>query len=356
MRRPNPLIVAVLLLALSLCGCLDSEEEGRPPTATPSAATTAPTAPPATPTAIATPTAAPTLTPAPTGTPVVKRTQPAVAALIPTDTPPPTETPIPAATEPGQQFSWTGGYSFWPVRGYEMRFDGGQTILTDPRGSMLSLAGGPEQNAGRSMEESLQIALQTINEATGTTLQAGAPYPMTVGGAAGLAADLSGAMPNGPVMGQVVTTRPAEGQTFYAFGMANVAAGAEAWTQRAGADFRRLLGSVQFFPISTALSCPRSVDTTYGYSRDNPVRIGGGAAARERGATYLGALLSPLRQPIAYEWLGSESHGDAQLDSYRVTYPQLEQPLVLYLDANRFETLFAPVGFTCWGPFPLDAP
>ena len=34
----------------------------------------------------------------------------------------------------------------------------------------------------------------------------------------------------------------------------------------------------------------------------------------------------------------------------------LDEPLILYIDEYSFSTLYAPVGFTCGGDFPLVAP
>jgi hypothetical protein len=54
--------------------------------------------------------------------------------------------------------------------------------------------------------------------------------------------------------------------------------------------------------------------------------------------------------------MGSTGHGDTILDMYEVSYDGLTAPISLYIDMYVFEEPFAPVGFTCTGPFPLQAP
>ena len=76
-------------------------------------------------------------------------------------------------------------------------------------------------------------------------------------------------------------------------------------------------------------------------------------AARLRQAL---APLGPAGQTVAYERIGSAPFGDTILDAYRLSYEGIAQPAVIYVDEYVFETLYAPVGFTCSIAFPLVAP
>ena len=82
------------------------------------------------------------------------------------------------------------------------------------------------------------------------------------------------------------------------------------------------------------------------------------AAARER--RYLDALRSPIGEVTQYKRTGSlrpEKDGRTILDAYEVTYPGLEKPLTVYLDAYHFDdALKAPMGLTCAVPIGLTAP
>jgi hypothetical protein len=297
---------------------------------------------------------APTPTAAPSKTPAAAKPTQALDVLAGADATP-TESPTPTATattDPAaaQQFSWSGGYSFWPPPGYEMRVNGGQTLFTSPEG-VMSLAGGPEQNSGRPPEQAMSEALATINQSMGASLQAGPPSPITVGGAPGVAADLSGSTPQGAMQGRLVAVRPAEGQLFYAFGLSP----AGLWTERDAARFQRLLRDVGFFPLGSQFGCSRSLDPTYGYSPDNPIRIGGGAAAAGREAAFLGNLIAASGQAVPFQAAGSQPHGDRTLDVYTVPGAPAGQG-ALYFDPAVYEPLFAPVGFGCIGAIPVGAP
>ena len=353
-RRALPFLVLLLTLSLAACGGSGDETE---------AAVVEPTAE-ATAALLPTPTMAepppPTATVEAT-TPALQATKPSaddIAGQVAVGTTVATETPTPTATatatpaaEQTQQFSWSGGYSFWPPAGYEMSSNGGQTLFTGAEG-MLALAGGPEQNSSRPPEQALAEALAAINGSMGASLQTGSPFPVTVGGAPGVGADLSGATPQGAVLGRLVTVRPNPGQLFYAFGVSP----SELWTARDAARFQRLLRDVGFFPLGSQFGCPRSLDPTYGFSPDNPIRIGGGDGAPQREAAYLGALVAANGQAMPFQPAGSQQHGDRMLNVYTLPRAPGSGAAVLYFDPSVYEPLFAPVGFGCIGAIPVTAP
>lgn len=108
----------------------------------------------------------------------------------------------------------------------------------------------------------------------------------------------------------------------------------------------------------TASKCPVSQDDTYGYARENPVQIGGGAMyVRAREERYLDALRGPDGQPIQYKRIGSSPQSTNRttiLDLYELTYAGLEKPISLYLDAYHFWEQRAPKGLICGQPFNLQ--
>lgn len=106
--------------------------------------------------------------------------------------------------------------------------------------------------------------------------------------------------------------------------------------------------------------CSVATDSTYGYTPEQPVQVGGGAmfvAARER--RYLDVLRGPAGEPVQYKRLGSSQSPDGQaiLDSYEVSYGGSEKTVTLYLDAYHFDDwLRAPQGFSCASAIALDPP
>ena len=110
-----------------------------------------------------------------------------------------------------------------------------------------------------------------------------------------------------------------------------------------------------------ASACPVSDDPAFATTKDHAAQVGGGAmyvAARER--RYLDPLRGPMGEAVQYKRLGSmplEKDPGTILDAYEVTYPGLEKPIILYLDAYHFDdALNAPKGFVCAVPISLNAP
>src|SRR6476620_9075285 len=110
-----------------------------------------------------------------------------------------------------------------------------------------------------------------------------------------------------------------------------------------------------------ASACAVSDEPVFATTKDHAAQVGGGAmyvAARER--RYLDPLRGPMGEAVQYKRMGSlplEKDPGTILDAYEVTYPGLEKPIILYLDAYHFDdALKAPKGFVCAVPIGLSAP
>lgn len=110
---------------------------------------------------------------------------------------------------------------------------------------------------------------------------------------------------------------------------------------------------------SVVSKCEVSTDATYGYTRENPIKVGGtplyGPARQRR---VLQALAGPAGQAIAFRRRGSlaPDAGGIILDLYEITYPGLEKPIELYLDLYRWDPPKAPQGFVCTNAIGLAPP
>lgn len=110
-----------------------------------------------------------------------------------------------------------------------------------------------------------------------------------------------------------------------------------------------------------ASSCGIADEPAFGTAFTSAIQVGGGAMyAASRQRRYLDALRGPLGEPLQYKRTGSrplDSEGRAIIDLYEVTYPGLDKPILLYLDAYHFDDgLKAPKGFTCAVPIGLSVP
>ena len=90
-------------------------------------------------------------------------------------------------------------------------------------------------------------------------------------------------------------------------------------------------------------------EASYGFTAENPIRIGGGPRGEY---IFFEVLRGPEGQPVAWRQVGRccefelyPGHVEG-LDVYEVIYEGLAQPVILYLDVFHAEPVFAPRGFT----------
>jgi hypothetical protein len=209
--------------------------------------------------------------------------------------------------------------------------------------------------SANSLQDVIDMFLEELSNGGNEFVQ-GESSPVTIGGAEGISVDLTGVLFDAPIAGRAVAVSPRVNSVFFGVGISSLADDAELW-KTAGSDFfQSLIDSVEFVEVQTSMgTCAVSQDKTYGYTEQNPIRVGGDwleGPARER--AYLDTLLGPNGETLTYERDGSFSSGDTILDKYRVTGTGID--VVLYLDEYKYEPPQAPSGFTCAGEFPLSAP
>lgn len=94
-------------------------------------------------------------------------------------------------------------------------------------------------------------------------------------------------------------------------------------------------------------------NANYGYSKDNPIKVGGNSNGPANERNYLNSLSGPNGEQVTYSRSGSCCHfetknssfGMGMLDIYRVTYEGKKDTISLYLNMYDKETLKCPVGF-----------
>lgn len=99
-----------------------------------------------------------------------------------------------------------------------------------------------------------------------------------------------------------------------------------------------------------------STDKTYGYSKRNPVKVGGAdnseGPMNER--RFLNALMGPNGEEVSYFRAGSCCQfktengimGIGLLDNYRVTWKGAKDTVSIYINMYDYDVLKAPVGFS----------
>ena len=129
----------------------------------------------------------------------------------------------------------------------------------------------------------------------------------------------------------------------------------------------RLLATAIILTITLAMAVPSvraaddlppitlsevSTDETYGYTPQNPIKVGGVAPSRER--NFLDLLRGPAGEAIRYSRDGSccgfetpnGLMGGGLLDIYSVWVGDKKEPVKLYINMYDFEQPKAPKGFT----------
>jgi len=97
--------------------------------------------------------------------------------------------------------------------------------------------------------------------------------------------------------------------------------------------------------------CLNSNDPSYGYSIENPIRIG--YDPRVEGDVESGCvpwLLGPQGQPLTIQLLEEVKVGDQTYCKISAGYAGLVEEKILYFDTGSFEQPQAPQGFTCGDP------
>lgn len=301
------------------------------------------------------PPAFPTTTPANT---------PAPAAAL---TPIPANTPKPAITstlEPVIEFGELqaveeGGYSFRPPIGYEVDVQGAQAGVFDHEGTIIiSIFGATSNPQNLSPDEILDEFVTAVFKKGDGEYKKENPHTVRVDGVDGMAYDITGTLFGSPLRGQAVIVMPNDDQYLFGLGIANTGGDRQRWENEGGRVFGGLIDSITFStPEQTQPTggCVISADKTYGYTQENPIKVGGdafGGPARER--VYLDNLLGANGEKISYERIGSQPFENTILDVFEVTIAG--EKLTLYIDEYAFTAPQAPVGFTCVSVFPLASP
>lgn len=98
-------------------------------------------------------------------------------------------------------------------------------------------------------------------------------------------------------------------------------------------------------------------DSTYGYTRENPIKVSGGmmgGVLNER--RFLNGLRGPKGQRVSYTREGGccpfksagSPYSSGVLDIYKLSYRSLKKPIYLYINMYDNGFMKIPNGFTSW--------
>jgi len=119
--------------------------------------------------------------------------------------------------------------------------------------------------------------------------------------------------------------------------------------------FGLVFGAHNSLAQTASTACVVSADGTYGYTKENPIKVGGGPLnGPPREHAYLENLLGPKGEKISYRRAGPIITLGRIIDIYEIN--GLKETVTLYIDKYSYAEPQAPAGFTCASEFPLTKP
>lgn len=297
----------------------------------------------------AVPTTAPTSIPSPS--PTTPPTQTVIPS--PTSTPLPTATStVAASTEAVNRLAVSEGFTVSVPFPLLYQVNKNIVLIGDDEKTLNISFIGDTSKGGQPLTAIIDTYLASL-EKRGFQFTKGNTADVQIDGATGLTMDLTATSGNFNFEGQAVAVSPTADLTLFGLALSKTDSDKNAWKNSGKAAFDSLLNGIKFTDANAA--CPISTDKTYGYSQDNPVKVGGGdfeGPSRER--AYLDHLKGPNNSQLTYDRQGSMDSGNTILDVFQIKGSGVSA--VLYIDEYNYSELQAPVGFTCTGAFPLSTP
>ena len=256
-----------------------------------------------------------------------------------------------------QHFVWVGmgGFAFETVPGYLVEINVTQASVSDQSGRILITMTGsttqqPEPN------EAVLAEFLDVMSANFMDLIISEPAPILIQGDEGLTVEIKGNLSNKIYSGRVVSVLPAANHQFLAQAIGLQNGGTDFWLSPGDPDFKSVLASIQFFE-PTDSACMIAAEDDYGYTPENPVRVGSTPEGdSQRAAAFLSNLRGQNFEPAAYRLLHSQDSNQGTLQVYEIDRPESESPVLVYLDVENYQYPQAPQGFKCPQPFNLPPP
>jgi hypothetical protein len=242
-----------------------------------------------------------------------------------------------------------GGFSIRPISDYPVFNTAREFAQQDPdRQLVLSFAGGqiskdlPLDSFFDSYLESLTKNIANLEH---TEIEA-----VIFREKEGLETQISGFEGGTEIEGHLMIIQFTRTKIFLALGYGRIGEESNAWQESGQQTYDALLSSVAFLGVDE--NCKVSEDTTYGYTPENPIRIGGGEVnGNQRIIFFLQNLTNPQGESIRFSSAGILQTEDILIIQYEIYYSGLANPVLLYFDIATPEALKAPYGLGCLIPF-----
>jgi hypothetical protein len=322
MRRTRISLVLILALALSSLACQTTANLIATPT----------------PTASITPsvTATATITSTPTRTP------------RPTKTFTPTPTPLVIKVDHVRKVA-SGGFNYGVLDGLEKEANNHEVYMYSEDEKLSIYLAADVPFPGEHIHTSLRYYMEWANEEYREVVESDREN-ITQDGVEGVSKFFSALTDDGePFQARVTFLSPERSKRLlilvYAYGEG-------AWETFGEEAYQATLESISFFEITPWEACPVSTRSSYGYSKENPIKLGGALLlGPDRAEEYMSALLGGKGEVVFYYRSDTVEVNGTTLDVYIIRVGS--QTKTLYVDINHYDTIKAPAGMTCSGPLPM---
>jgi hypothetical protein len=238
-----------------------------------------------------------------------------------------------------------GGFSLDVLEGFYAIYRPGMIILREDDGDVALSVGGGLEPAPVSLETGLNNFMRAMLQDI-TDLTPNEPEVTEVNGQDGLAVDFHGVLGDEAIAGRLLYVINNDLQFLVVLGFSLD----DNWEPNGLPAYEALLDSIELFPPTPMERfCPVSADPNFGYTQENPIRVGQGdpitGPRLER--DYLDLLRGPNGEQVTYARQGSFATDDTIVDEYAVTYGDPEVTVLLYLDQYHDGQFRLPQGFSC---------
>ncbi len=289
-----------------------------------------------TPTASATPSATATITPTPTRTP------------RPTKTFTPTPTPLVIEVDHVRKVA-SGGFNYAELDGLEKEISNHEVYMYSENEKLNIYLGADVPYPGEHINTSLKYYMEWANDEYRDVVE-GDREELTQADVEGVSKFFSGRSDDGePFQARVTFLGPERSKRLlilvYAYGEG-------AWDEFGEKAYQTTLENISFFEITPWAACPVATKPSYGFTKEDPIKLGGELLlGPDREEEYLSALLGKEGEVVFYVRSETVEVGGVTLDQYIVRIGS--QTRTLYIDIYNYAPIKAPAGMTCSSPLPM---
>jgi len=238
-----------------------------------------------------------------------------------------------------------GGFALDIPDGFIPSYRPGTIILRQEDGDLTLSAGGGLELGPIPLEiglENFMLAMaQDVTDLTQSEYET-----IQLAGQEGLAVDFQGMLGNQRFVGRILYLVTTDLHFLVVMGSSL----GQDWESTGIEAYVAFIDSIELFtPTPMERLCPVSADPTFGYTQENPIRVGQGdpLTGPSMQRDYLNLLFGPNGESVTYVRRGSFSSEDSILDEYQVTFGDPPTTAILYLDQYHDGQFRLPQGFIC---------